>query len=228
MTDTEINYLAMARVAAQYLADSRATWEAAAPRMLPDYLRLTGLLADAGTVGTTLSGTGSKGYTDAKDLAEDLAVAAAMRVVKGLRTVQLNTYRPELVAVAAYTKSGLDRLRDENLVTALAAVAKAAAPLAAELAAERVKAEQLEDLDKKIAAYRPLVGTPRGQVVVGSTLRTTARKLVAQLHTAFEPLDTRMESLGEEPEFATLFDGYQKARVIVDAGHGPQDAQAPK
>ncbi len=228
MTDTETNYLTMARVTAQYLADCRAVWEPAAPRLLPDYLRLTALLADAAAVGTTLSGTNSRGYTDAKDLAEDGAVAAALRVVKGLRTVQLNAHRPELAAVAAYTKSGLDRLRDENLLTALAAVAKAAAPLAAELAAERVKAEALDDLDQKIAAYRPLVGTPRGQIVAGSTLRTTARKLVAQLHTAFEPLDTRMDSLGEEPEFAPLLDGYQKARVIVDAGHGPQGPQAPK
>lgn len=228
MTDTELNYLAMARVAAQQLASRRAVWEAAAPRMLPDYLRLMGLLADAETIGATLSGTGTKGYTDAKDKAEDLAVAAALRVVKGLRTVQLGTHRPGLVAVADYTKSGLDRLRDEALTKALTAVANAAAPLATELAAERVKAEQLEDLDQKIAAYRLLVGTPRGQIVVGSTLRTTARKLVAQLHTAFEPLDTRMDSLGEEPEFAALVADYQKARMIVDAGHGPQPPQAPK
>jgi len=228
MTDEEVNYRAMARQAVQKLTDYRKLWEPAAPRLLPDYLKVQQLLADFDAVGKTLAGTGSQGYTDAKDRAEDAAVAAAMRVVKGLRNVQLNEYRPELAKAAGYQKSDLDRLRDENLVKALEAIAAAAAPVADELLAERVTARELTALTETADAYRPLVGTPRGQVLAGSTLRTTGRKLVAQLRTAFEPLDTRMDSLGEEEEFAAMAAEYKKARRVVDAGHGPaNDAAAP-
>lgn len=63
---------------------------------------------------------------------EDANVAAAaMPVVKDLRNVQLNQYRPELAKAAGYQQSELDRLRAENLVKALEAIA-AAAPMAAE------------------------------------------------------------------------------------------------
>ena len=94
MTDKEVNYRAMARQAVQKLADYRSIWEPAAPRMVPDYEKVQGLLADFDAIGTALAGTGSQGYTDAKDLAEGKGVVAAMRVVKGLRNVQLNEYRP--------------------------------------------------------------------------------------------------------------------------------------
>lgn len=221
MTDDEMNYRAMARQTLQKLTDYRSTWEPAAPRMVPDFVKVQGLVKNFDDIGTTLGGTGSKGYTDAKDKAEDVAVAAAMRIVKGLRTIQLNGYRPELAKAAGYDKSDLERLRDENLVTALEAIAKAAATVADELADERVKAEQLKALDDALKAYRPLVGTPRGQIIVGSTLRTTAKKLVAQLREAFGPIDTRMDNLGEEEEFEAMVAEYRKARHIVDAGHGP-------
>ena len=221
MTDVEMNYRAMARQALKKLTDYRSTWEPAAPRLVPDYLKVQGLVKNFDDIGTTLSGTGSQGYTDAKDRAEVAAVAAAMRVVKGLRTIQLNEYRPELAKAAGYHKTDLEHLRDENLVTALEAIAKAAATVAAELAEERVTAPQLKALDDALKAYRPLVGTPRGQIIVGSTLRTTAKKLVAQLREAFGPIDTRMDNLGEEEEFAAMVAEYRKARLLVDAGHGP-------
>jgi hypothetical protein len=222
MTDREVNYRAMARQAVQTFADYRNLWEPAAPRLLPAYEQARQLLADLDAVGTTLAGTASQGYTDAKDQAEDEAVAAAMRVVKGLRNVQLNHYRPELAKAASYQKSALDGLRDENLVQALEAIGAAAAPVATELADERVTAKELKALTDKTAAYRPLVGSPRGQVLAGSALRTTARKLVGQLRTAFEPIDTRMDSLGEEEEFAEMAAAYKKARQLVNGGHGPK------
>ncbi|MDO7851687.1 hypothetical protein [Hymenobacter convexus] len=228
MTDKEANCRAMARRAVQKRTDYRKLWEPVAPRMVPDFLKVQQLLADFDAIGTALAGTSNRGNTDAKDRAEDAAVVAAMRVVKGLRNVQLNQYRPELAKAAGYQQSDLDRLRDENLVKALEAIAAAATGVAAAAMAERVMAKRLTALTETMEAYRPLVGTPRGQMLAGSTLRTTGRKLVAQLRTDFEPLDTRMDSLGEEPEFEKMAAEYKKARRVVDAGHGPaNDAAAP-
>jgi hypothetical protein len=227
MTDKEVNYRAMVRQTVQKLTDWRELWQPAAPRLLPAYQQVQRLLADFDAIGTALAGTGSKGYTEAKDRAEDEAVTAAVRVVKGLRNVQLNKYRPALAKAAGYQHSELDKLCDENLVTALEAIG-AAALAATELREERVTAKELKALTDKTEAYRPLVGAPRGQILAGSALRTTARKLVGQLRTAFESIDTRMDSLGEEEEFAAMAAEYHKARQLPQhPGHGPHRDAGP-
>ena len=79
----------MARRTQQMLVDTRATWEPAVPRLLPDYNRLMSLLDAFDAVGTLRAGTGTKGYTGAKDAAEATAVAAPVGVVKGLRAMLL-------------------------------------------------------------------------------------------------------------------------------------------
>ena len=220
MNDRELNFTTMARQAQRYLAQHQPEWATASPRLLPDFQKLGALLATLDQVGGQVSGSSPQGYTDAKDLAEDAAVAAALRVVKGLRVVQLTTPHPDLAAVASFTKSGLDRLRDQNLVNSLDAVRTAAQAYAADLAAEGITAAHLAALDAATAAYRPLVGAARGQVVAGSTLRTTARKLVAQLREPLDALDARLDTL--EDDYPALVAGYHQARTIVDAGHGPQ------
>lgn len=220
MTDRELNFQTMARQTQRYLAQHQAEWATAAPRLLPAYQQLETLLATLDQVGGQVSGSSTQGYTDAKDLAEDAAVATALRVVKGLRVVQLATPHPDLAAVAGFSKSGLDRLRDQKLVDSLDAVRQAGQTHATELAAEGITAAHLAALDAATAAYRPLVGAARGQAIAGSTLRTTARKLVAQLREPLDALDARLDTL--EDDYPALVTGYRQARVIVDAGHGPK------
>ena len=58
----------------------------------------------------------------------------------------------------------------------------------------------------------------QGQIQ-GSTLRTTGRKLVADLREVFAPLDTRMDTL--EEDFPALVALYRSARRIVKSGGGP-------
>lgn len=220
MSDRELNFTTMARQVQRYLTQHQPEWATAAPRLLPDFQKLGTLLATLDQVGGQVSATGTQGYTDAKDLAEDAAVAAALRVVKGLRVVHLTTPHPDLAAVAGFSKSGLDRLRDQKLVDSLDAVRTTAQAHAPDLAAEGITAAHLAALDAATAAYRPLVGAARGQIVAGSTLRTTARKLVAQLREPLDALDARFDTL--EDDYPTLVAGYHQARVIVDAGHGPK------
>ena len=108
---------------------------------------------------------------------------------------------------------------------ALDAVAAAAQPLVAELAKKRVSVAHLAALSAAIAACRPLVGTPRGQIIQGSTLRTTGRKLTAELREAFRPLDTRLDTLEEDfPELVAL---YRRARRLVKGGGGAAPASGP-
>ena len=225
MTNLEVNFYNMARQTERQLAASRPTWETEAPRLLPDFEQLTAQLATFDQVASQLQGLSSEGYTDAKDAAEATAVAAALRVVKGLRAVLLDHPRPELAAVVALTKSDLDKLRNAALADTLDAVRAAAQPLAAELAQERVSAQHLADLAAAAAAYRRLVGTPRGQVIAGTTQRTTAKKLTQELRDTLDRLDTRVDTL--EADFPELVTAYRQARRLVDSGHGGAGTPPP-
>ena len=90
MTDSEINYLTMARVAYRELTDGQPQWQPLAPAMQADYALLGQQLDTARTLAVQQSQHSTKGYTDAKDRAEHEAEEAAGRLVRGLRAVLLD------------------------------------------------------------------------------------------------------------------------------------------
>lgn len=190
--------------------------------MLADYALLGQQLDTARTLAAQQSQHSTKGYTDAKDRAEHEAEEAAGRLVRGLRAVLLDHPNPALTQAANYAPSTLDRLRGEALLGALDSIAAAADGAVALLATQGVTAAHRQRLAEAIAAFRPLVGTPRTQLVAGAATTATLRKLVKELRTTFARLDTRVDNLRDDlPELATQ---YEQAREIVDAGHG---AKAP-
>lgn len=60
MTNLELDYRAMARRTQQMLADTRATWAPATPRLVADYDHLVCLLDAFDAVGTLRAGTGTR------------------------------------------------------------------------------------------------------------------------------------------------------------------------
>lgn len=220
MTDSEVNYLNMARVAYRELTNGQPQWQPLAPALLADYTQLGQQLDTASTLAAQQSQHSTKGYTDAKDRAEHEAEEAAGRLVRGLRAVLLDHPNPALTQAAGYVPSTLNRLRGETLLGALDTIATAAEGAAAQLATQGVTAAHRQRLAEAIAAFRPLVGTPRTQIVAGAATTATLRKLVKELRTTFARLDTRVDNLRDDlPELATR---YEQAREIVDAGHGPK------
>ena len=218
MTDSEVNYLNMARVAHRELTDSQPQWQPLAPALLADYIQLSQQLDTARTLAAQQSQHSTKGYTDAKDRAEHEAEEAAGRLVRGLRTVLLDHPNPALTQAASYVPSTLNRLRGEALLGALDTIAATADGAAVQLAAQGVTAAHRQRLAEAIAAFRPLVGTPRTHIVAGAATTATLRKLVKELRATFTRLDTRVDNLRDDlPELATR---YEQAREIVDAGHG--------
>lgn len=221
MTDREENYLNMARVAYRELADQRPQWEARTPALTADFEQLGQQLELARTLAERQGGTGSKGYTDAKDRAEAEAEEAAGRLVRGLRAVLLDYPNPALDRAAAYLPSVLNGLRGEALLGALDTIATAADAAAPLLEKQGVGQAQRQRLTDAIAVFRPLVGSPRTQVVAGAVVTSTLRKLVKEIRATFERLDTRVDNLRDD--LPALAERYERARRIVDAGRGPQD-----
>lgn len=218
MTDAEINYQGMALNVLKLLHDARPTWEPLYKKLLPDYTALETALTALGGKAQQRSGSGSKGYAEAKDLAELAVLDAAMPVVQGLKALYQDGAHPALATIAGYTRSDLDKLRDLTQVAALEDLYTTAQPLAAALAEEMVTAAQLQALHDRTVAFKPLIGTPRQQMTGSSVLREAAVQHLAEARTALDRLDVRVPNL--KTALPELVAQYQQARIIVDAGHG--------
>lgn len=219
MTDAEVNFLSMARVAYRELTDQRPQWEKLAPGLTSDFEQLRQQLELARTLAENQGGASSKGYTNAKDRAEQEAEEAAGRLVRGLRAVLLDYPNPALERAAAYVPSTLNRLRGEALLGALDAISAAADSAAPLLEKQGVGEAQRQRLTQAIAAFSPLVGSPRTQIVAGAVVTSTLRKLVKETRETLRRLDTRVDNLRED--LPALAERYERARAIVDAGRGP-------
>ncbi|GAA4049520.1 hypothetical protein GCM10022409_40150 [Hymenobacter glaciei] len=208
----------------ELLAGARPQWAPLYAKMVADFEALDAALGQAGTQATTLAAGGSTGYTSAKDLAEVAVLDAAMPVLRGLKALQLDAPDPALAPLAAYTRTSLDELRDLTQVKTLRALHTVALARTAALAEERVTAAQVAALDAKIAAFEPLVGTPRQATTAAATLREQSVASLGAARTALKRLDVRVPNLVDDlPELVAQ---YKKARIIVDAGHGPKPDSA--
>jgi hypothetical protein len=99
-------------------------------------------------------------------------------------------------------------------------LAKQAQARAKDLEEERVTAQHLQTLDEKIELFVPLLGTARQATTAGSVLREASVASLAAASKALKRLDVRVPNLADDlPELVAQ---YQKARIIVDAGHGPK------
>lgn len=224
MTDDQINFENMALNVRQLLADARPKWEPLYGKMTPDFEALEGALGQADAQQQALVSGGSRGYTDAKDLAEVAMLDAAMPVLRGVKALQLDAPDPALAALAAHTRTTLDHLRGLPQLKAVRELHAQALARATALATERVTAAQLSTLDAKIKLFEPLVGAPRQAATAGSAKREQAVASLGAARTALKRLDVRVPNLVDDlPE---LVAAYKKARLIVDAGHGPKPAQA--
>ena len=206
----------MAQGVLDLLTKARPEWEPQYAKLVPDYVALQQALAGVDGKAQRVSGVGSEGYTDAKDAAEEAALDAAVSVLQGLRALQLDAPRPELTKVAGYTRSGLDKLRDQALADALAEITDVAAPLA--LAEEQVTAAQLDEQRRTGAAFGEWVGAPREQVVAGSSLRRQALDYLAEARRAIDRLDVRVVNL--RATLPELVAQYEQQRRVVDASRG--------
>ena len=220
MTDEQINFENMALNVRQLLANARPQWEPLYPKMTSDFETLDAALGQAGTQAQALAGSGSTGYTDAKDLAEVAMLDAAAPILRGIKALQLDAPDPALAALAAHTRHSLDHLRGKVQLDTLRELAQQAQARAKALEEERVTAVQLTALTQKTEDFAKLLGAPRQAATAGSVLREQSVASLGAARTALKRLDVRVPNLVDD--LPDLVANYQKARIIVDAGHGPK------
>ena len=215
----------MARQVYRTLTDQRPQWEARSPAMVADFEQLNNFLQAYDDVSGRQGDKNAKEPTDARDRAEAAAEAAAGRIVRGLRVLQLSVHNPALAEVASYTPDVLNPLHGDELLSALNAVAAAASGTAPLLANEGVTAEHLKTLNDAIAVYTPLASLNNSDVEQGSSLNFTARQVVKGLRKVLRRLDTRMDNLRDD--IPSLGQAYNDARAGAEVGDLAEGEKGP-
>lgn len=226
MTNREVNFRNMALDVRKLLRAARPQWEPLYKKLVPDFARLDTALDGFDGKLQKLEGQGSTGYTTAKDLAEIRTLDAAMPLLQGIKTLVHDGDYPALATLAKHTRSSLDALRGAVQVAALEELHTQALAHATDLADEMVTTDQITTLDDEIKLYKPLEGTPHEQINAGVLLRDDAVKYLGDARKALKGLDVRVPNL--QSTLPDLVAAYKKAREVVDAGHGPKAAGAPK
>ena len=221
MTDHEQEYAKMARQVYRTLTDQRPQWEARSPAMVADFEQLNSFLQAYDEVAGRQGEKSSGDATDIRDRAEAAAEAAAGRIVRGLRVLQLSVHNPALAEVAGYTPDALNPLHGEELLGALNAIASAAAGVAPLLANEGVTDAHLQALDDAITVYTPLATLNNSNVQQGSGLDFTARQVVKGLRKVLRRLDTRIDNLRDD--IPSLGQAYNDARAAAETGDLAED-----
>lgn len=225
MTDHEQEYAKMARQVYRTLTDQRPQWEARSPAMVADFEQLNNFLQAYDEVANRQGDKSDKEPAAARDRAEQAAEAAAGRIVRGLRVLQLGVHNPALTEVASYTPDVLNPLHGEELLGALNAVAAAADGASALLANEGVTAEHIQTLTDAIALYEPLVGLNNSIVEQGNNLNGTARQVVKGLRKVLRRLDTRLDNLRDDiPSLGQAYNEVRASAETGDLGEGEKGA----
>ena len=164
----------------------------------------------------------AEGKTNARDLLEEKTLEladqlAALAEVKG---------DPNLAAGVEMTKSSLDKMPGDDLLTTARRVLKLTGDNLAALADYQVTQDDAAELDRRIKAFEPLKSAPRAAIVKRAGVTATLPQLVAAnrslLRNRIDKMMTKFRT--SEP---TFYAGYQAARVIIDRGQGGQPPAPP-
>ena len=226
MTDHEVEYAKMARLAYRELTDQRPQWEQRSPAMVADFEQLNNFLQAFDEVASRTGGHAGQGEPNARDEAEHAAEVAAGRIVRGLRVLQLSVPNPAIATAASYTPSSLNPLHGEELLGALAAIAGAAAGVAPLLANEGVSTDHLQALDDAIARYTPLADLNNSNAKQGGALSGTARQVVKGIRTVLQRLDARVDNLRDDiPGLAQRYDAARRtdSNYVAQSTTGPRE-----
>ncbi|MEQ8472944.1 MAG: hypothetical protein RIC35_17250 [Marinoscillum sp.] len=161
------------------------------------------------------SGTDTRGMTANKNqLKEQIAdktaalsgALAAFAAVTGANDVKANGY---------LTKTQVASMRDVNLPEEITRFISMVKESLAELADYGISEAQVTDLESSVDDFRELIGQPR---MIRSQASTAKREANTLINDAITLLNDKLDKILLQFKFTnpTFYDGYERARVIVD------------
>ena len=128
-----------------------------------------------------------------------------------------------------FTKSQIVKLRDLVLIDQATAIRDLGAVAVSEPGAlgRGITPDLLASLTTAIEAFKTLLNHPRGQIVNRSTLLKEVETDTAALLDDLRDLDDLVLQFDGTETGKHFIQAWEKARIIVDAGHGPGTPPAP-
>ena len=126
-----------------------------------------------------------------------------------------------------FSKTDIVKLRGRDLVDRATAIRDLAATAATEAGAagRGVTAARVAILTAAITAFEKLINHPRGQIVNRSTLLKEVETDTAALLEDLRDLDDLVLQFSGSEAGDRFIQAWKKARIIVDAGHGPGEEE---
>jgi hypothetical protein len=209
-------------------ADNLPIWQNQPPLDLTDDLAaLATLHATASDTAAQLAG-GTTGVAEGKDATETVLEDRAFLLARAVFQHCRKTGDIATCGRVNFTKSAIQRLRDQDLLATSrdvrdTAQAKSAEPDAAK---RGITLAAIAALTTGIDAYAAVVNAPRTTIATRAALN---RELTTQVAACMDHIrnvdDLILQLTG--PGAADFISGWQQARIIVDAGSGPAQPPTP-
>ncbi len=160
-------------------------------------------------------GTDSRGISaDKNELKDNIATRAAV-VAGALYAYAAGEGNNTLLAAMDRSPSKLYKAKDIDFPNQVVSITAEASTRLAELADYGVLEEQLTDIESSLDDFRELVGMPRSVRSQVGSVKTSLGALIDEVNGMLkEQLDKVMMQFRLTD--ATFYEGYQRARVIVD------------
>lgn len=185
--------------------------------------------AEYGSITAAMSAAyaATTGPASAKDLAETALEELAYPLARGLCVHFKKIGNLTDRAKVDFTKSALVGMRDQKLKSTCELIRDLANAARDDSGAmgRGITNAKVVALTAAITAFGDLLSAPRGQIVNrGAMIREVETRLAALIE-RLPDLDDLVLQYGETAAGRAFIDAWKRARIIVDAGHGPGEEE---
>lgn len=218
MTDEAQYFFSVTRHLSVVLAGHRQRWEPLYPKLLPDYLALEQVIAQAAANASTTAG--------ALHLAQQSVLAAALPVLEGIQAIQVDGHHAHLQYFPPLTREFLEALEALVLLDNLEMLDHWAASLWDELEEELVTPSHRRDFKRALEAFTRLTLAATPGLPVAENAFPVPDQLTS-MRAVLVRLDTRIPRLADV--LPDLVIDYFRLRKQADDGppSGPADVRVP-
>jgi hypothetical protein len=183
----------------------------------------------ATTTAAAIAYASTTGPADAKAQAETALEDAAYTLARACVAHFKKTGDAGHRAQVEFSKSAIQKLRDQTLITTATLIRDIANVARSETQAQNrgVTLARVTALTNAITAFTALLNAPRSQVANRSALIRDVETRVAALVARVEDLDDLIQQFDNTPAGQTFIAAWKAARVIVDAGRSPGGEAPP-
>lgn len=164
-----------------------------------------------------------KGKKEAKQISRDYIITRGLSVASKLFDYATESGNSELKAVSDYTRSGIRKVRDTELLIILDTIRENASVNLESLAQYGLTQEKLDTFTSDMERYQTAIDRKKSSEAVKISSKKTLSALFTEAGQILRRLDKMVEEYHDTD--SQFYNGYKSARNIKDLGirHKPED-----